>query len=96
MDFRALKASLEKNFQEIYDRIQEGQAPDEKVVNQFVRLSTQLHVQAEDAWAGEAEDFAHLASQLLLAVRKGKLEDAIRLVDSLQDAQDYCHRTFKS
>jgi hypothetical protein len=37
-----------------------------------------------------------LANQLLQTVKKGKLEDAIRLIDSLQDAQDYCHRTYKS
>jgi len=96
MDFRALKASLEHSFQDILDRIQEGQTLDEQLITQFARLSTQLHVQADEDWAGEAEDFAHLANQLLIAVKKGKSEDAIRLVDSLQDAQDYCHRTFKS
>jgi XXXCH domain-containing protein len=95
MDFRALKDSLEHSFQDILDKIQDGQVLDEKSVTAFARLSTQLHVQAEEAWAGEAEDFAHLANQLLIAVKKGKSEDAIRLVDSLQDAQDYCHRTFR-
>jgi len=95
MDFRELKASMDKAFQAILDIIQEGQIPEEAVVIQFVRLATQLHLQAEEVWAGEAEDFAHLANQLLLVVKKGKREDAIRLVDSLQDAQDYCHRTYK-
>ena len=52
-------------------------------------------MQAEEPWVGEAEDFAHLANQLLQTVKKGKREDAIRLVDSLQDALDFCHRTFK-
>ena len=96
MDFRVLKASLEDTFQKILDLVQDGQLPDEKLVNQFVRLSTQLHVQADEDWVGEAEDFAHLANQLLQTVKKGKREDAIRLVDSLQDAQDYCHRTYKA
>jgi XXXCH domain-containing protein len=96
MDFRALKTALDEAFQKILDVSQDGQMPEEKVVNHFVRLSTQLHVQAEEDWAGEAEDFAHLANQLLQAVKKGKREVAIRLVDSLQDAQDYCHRTYKS
>ncbi len=96
MDFRVLKSSLEQTFQKILDFAQDGQLPDEKLVNQFVRLSTQLHVQADESWVGEAEDFAHLSNQLLQAVKKGKLEDTIRLVDSLQDAQDYCHRTYKS
>ena len=96
MDFRALKQSLDDAFKVILDAAQDGQIPDEKLVNQFARLSTQLHVQADDSWAGEAEDFAHLANQLLQTVKKGKVEDAIRLIDSLQDAQDYCHRTYKS
>ena len=96
MDFRALKASLEQTFQAIVDATQEAQIPDEALVNKFSRQCTQLHMQAEEAWVGEAEDFAHLANQLLQTVKKGKREDAIRLVDSLQDAQDFCHRTFKS
>ncbi|MBI4806942.1 MAG: GAK system XXXCH domain-containing protein [Desulfovibrio sp.] len=96
MDFLALKRALDDSFKVILEAAQDGQIPDEKLVNQFARLSTQLHVQADDVWAGEAEDFAHLANQLLQTVKKGKLEDAIRLIDSLQDAQDYCHRTYKS
>jgi XXXCH domain-containing protein len=96
MDFRALKAALDDAFQGILESTQDGQIPEEKIVNQFARLSTQLHAQAEEDWVGEAEDFAHLANQLLQTVKKGKREDAIRLVDSLQDAQDYCHRTYKS
>ena len=95
MDFRGLKASLDEVFQTILETIQDGRVPEEAVIVQFVRLATQLHMQAGEDWAGEAEDFAHLANQLLLAVKKGKREDAIRLVDSLQDAQDYCHRTYK-
>lgn len=96
MDFRALKASLEQTFQAIVDATQDAQIPDEALVNKFSRQCTQLHMQAEEPWVGEAEDFAHLANQLLQTVKKGKREDAIRLVDSLQDAQDFCHRTFKS
>lgn len=96
MDFSALKASMEEAFQKILDAAQDGLMPEEKLVNQFMRLSTQLHMQADEDWAGEAEDFAHLANQLLQAVKKGQREDSIRLVDSLQDAQDYCHRTYKS
>jgi len=95
MDFRELKTSMDEVFQAILESIQDGQIPEEALVVQFARLATQLHLQADEAWAGEAEDFAHLANQLLLVVKKRKREDAIRLVDSLQDAQDYCHRMYK-
>jgi XXXCH domain-containing protein len=50
---------------------------------------------AEDIWADELEDFVHMAKQLLQAVKHGKVEDCILIVDSLNDAQEYCHRTFK-
>lgn len=96
MDFRDLKNNLDLLFQKLLESTQDGQLPDEPTVAQFSRLCTQLHVQSDEAWVGEAEDFSHLANQLLQAVKKGKREDAIRLVDSLQDAQDYCHRMFKS
>ena len=95
MDFRDLKINLEQVFQKLLDSVQDGQLPAEADVSQFARLCTTLHMQADEEWSGEAEDFSHLANQLLQAVKKGKREDSIRLVDSLQDAQDYCHRTFK-
>lgn len=96
MDFRDLKNNLELVFQKLLDSVQDAQLPSEADVAQFARLCTQLHMQSDEDWSGEAEDFSHLANQLLQAVKKGKREDAIRLVDSLQDAQDYCHRTYKS
>ncbi|GAB6037833.1 hypothetical protein JCM15519_23920 [Fundidesulfovibrio butyratiphilus] len=96
MNFVALKKNLEDSFQKILDLTHDGQMPDEKLASHFSRLCTQLHMQAKESWVGEAEDFAHLANQLLQTVKKKKLEDSIRLVNSLQDAQDYCHRTFKS
>lgn len=96
MNFLALKTSLEQTFQTILDLSHDGQLPDEKLASQFARLCTQLHMQAKEEWVGEAEDFAHLANQLLQCVKKGQVQDSIRLVDSLQDAQDFCHRTFKS
>jgi len=96
MNFLALKKSLDETFQQILDLTHDGQLPDVKLASQFSRLCTQLHMQAKENWEGEAEDFAHLANQLLQTVKKKKLEDSIRLVNSLQDAQDYCHRTFKS
>ena len=43
----------------------------------------------------EAEDFLHLANQLSRAVKNGELPEVVQLVDSLEDACAYCHRTFR-
>ncbi|MFZ5813415.1 MAG: GAK system XXXCH domain-containing protein [Thermodesulfobacteriota bacterium] len=95
MDFSTIKRDMTTVFERITSRTDEGLLPDEESVNTFVRLSRRLHQVADDAWAGEAEDFSHLANQLLNAVKKGDLENSVMLVESLQDAQAYCHRTFR-
>lgn len=95
MEFSALKASMDKSFQEIQTRTTHGELPELEQVNQFVRLCRQLHTQAPDDWADEAGDFAHMAEKLLQAVKNGAAEESVLCVESLNEAQTYCHRMFK-
>jgi XXXCH domain-containing protein len=69
MDPKTLKRNMEQVFHAIKTSTEEGEIPGEAEVGQFVRLARQFHMQADDAWAGEAEDFAHLAAQLQQAVK---------------------------
>jgi len=91
--------SLKKELQSVFEAIQEkthiGELPELQDVEQFDRLSRKLLSLAKDEWLGECEDFAHLANQLLKAVKKGLAHDAIQLVESLNDARTFCHRTYK-
>ncbi|MBF0480534.1 MAG: GAK system XXXCH domain-containing protein [Desulfovibrionaceae bacterium] len=93
MNFVDLKHSLEKVFQSIKATTDEGSLPSLEDATQFAKLAQMLLLQAKEQWAGEAEDFAHLAAQLLSTVKKGHAEDAVLLVESLDDAKDYCHRS---
>lgn len=95
MDFKTTKHELERVFEQIKSKAEEASLPLEEDVHLFVRLSRRMHQLAAESWVDEAEDFSHLATQLHNAVRKGDVEDSILLVDSLQDAQAYCHRMFK-
>jgi len=95
MNFVALKQSLEKVFLAIKSATDEGALPNLEDAAQFVKLAQMLELQAKEQWVGEAEDFAHLASQLLSTVKKGQLEDTVLLVESLDDAKAYCHRSVK-
>ncbi|MFP5259204.1 MAG: GAK system XXXCH domain-containing protein [Acidobacteriota bacterium] len=95
MEFKTTKRDLEAVFAKIQSQVEEVTLPDEDSVNRLVRLARRMHQLAEDAWAGEAEDFSHLAGQLLNAVKKGDLEGCVMLVESLDDAQSFCHRTFR-
>ena len=95
MDFSSLKGELEQVFTEIQEQIQDGDLPSDASLNQFIRLTRQLHSNADEAWADECEDFLHLSLQLQHACKRGLIQDATRLVDSLDDARSYCHRTFK-
>jgi XXXCH domain-containing protein len=96
MNFRSLKQSLSEVFDRIKAAVADGDLPNKHDVEQFVRLSRLFHAQAQDDWAGEVEDFCLLADQLNQAARRKHLEEVIMLVDSLNDAQNYCHRSFRS
>jgi len=95
MDFKTTKRDLEEAFTLILHQAEEASLPDEGTVNRFARLAGRMHQLADEVWMDEAEDFSHLAGQLLLAVKKHDLESCVMLVESLQDAQSFCHRTFR-
>ena len=95
MDFAELKKSLTEVFARIQEKSTAGDLPEQKDADHFLRLARLLETQADDDWADEAADFAHLATQLLQAVKKGLLEESVMLVESLDDAQNYCHRTYQ-
>ncbi|WP_428563382.1 MAG: GAK system XXXCH domain-containing protein [Solidesulfovibrio sp. DCME] len=95
MEFQTTKRDLETVFTHIQNQVAEASLPDEASVNRLVRLARKLHQLADEDWVDEAEDFSHLAGQLLNAVKKGDVEDCVMLVESLDDAQSFCHRMFR-
>lgn len=95
MEFKTTKRDLEVVFASIQNQVADVVLPDEAMVNRLVRLARRMHQLADDAWVGEAEDFSHLSGQLLNAVKKGDVEACVMLVESLDDAQSFCHRTFR-
>lgn len=64
----------------------DNQLPDIQEVQQFARIARTMPMHAEDNWLAEAEDFAHLADQLLQAVKNGDHQDAVLLMDSIKEA----------
>lgn len=94
MDFSALKRRMEECFTDIQGKAQTGELPPVEAVDGFLRLCLHMHSDAPDDWADEADDFCHLARELQLAVKQKRIEDAVMLVESLDDARTYCHRAF--
>ena len=95
MEFKTTKRDLEAVFAKIQSQVEDATLPDEESVNRLARLARKMHQLADEDWMDEAEDFSHLAGQLLNAVKKGDVEDCVMLVESLDDAQSFCHRTFR-
>ena len=95
MDFKALKADLQEIYTVLQDQIGAGEMPLDSDLQRFVRLSRQLLGVAEDEWLGECEDFVHLSEQLLLAVKNNQIQDTVLILESLDDAVSYCHRTYQ-
>jgi XXXCH domain-containing protein len=95
MRLRQIKQDLDKIFTKIKNTSAEGDLPEEGDVKQFVRLCSHMQTYAHEDWAFEADDFLHLAQELLQSVRQKEIQDTIPLIDSLEEAKTYCHRTFK-
>ena len=95
MEFQTTKRDLETVFTKIQNQVADANLPDRADVDRFARLAQRLHQMADENWMDEAEDFSHLAGQLLNAVKKGDVEGCVMLVESLGDAQAYCHRMFR-
>lgn len=95
MEFKTTKRDLETVFTHIQNQVAEANLPDEEMANRLVRLARKMHQLADEDWMDEAEDFSHLAGQLLNAVKKGDVEVCVMLVESLADAQSFCHRMFR-
>ncbi|MFN2343270.1 MAG: GAK system XXXCH domain-containing protein [Desulfonatronovibrio sp.] len=95
MDFKTLKSELEKVYGDISSQIDNNKMPEIQSLQEFTRLSRMMPMLAEDEWIGEAEDFAHLATQLLQAAKKNDFKTVVQLADSLNDAQRFCHKTFR-
>ncbi len=90
-----MKKELDQLFNRIKQDSSEGESPDLSDVKQFVRLCRQMQNQALEDWAFEADDFMHLANEFLQSVKQQRIQDILPLITFLEDAKNYCHRTFK-
>ncbi len=95
MDFKTYKKKLEGIFTRINEILEEGDIPEISLIKDFTRLASRLQNYATDEWSYEAEDFAHLANQLISAVKGNDFQEIYRLISSLEDAKNYCHRSFR-
>ncbi len=92
-----MPANVKKEMQALFDVILEksemGELPSDNEVASFERLARRFLSFAKEEWIEECEDLVHLSVQLVRAVKKGQTQDAIQLVESLNDARNFCHRT---
>ncbi len=95
MNFKKLKQEMEVIFSRLLTAVEEGSMPDIKDVKQFAKLASRLQNFADDSWAYEAEDFAHLSNQLIGAIKSEDIQELYTLISTLDDSKNYCHRTFK-
>lgn len=95
MEFSSLKQNMSEAFARIQGKTQSGEFPDLADAELLVRLTRLMEVQAPDEWVDEAADLTHMATQLLQAVKAGQLEESVMIAESIDDAQQYCHRTYQ-
>lgn len=96
MQFTVLKQEMESCFDQIKSTAQDGGMPDAELVNAFLRLTQKMQAQADEEWMDECLDFVHMVQQLVHAVKKNELSDAIMIVESLDENRNNCHMTFSS
>ncbi|GAB6886601.1 hypothetical protein JCM13304A_00990 [Desulfothermus okinawensis JCM 13304] len=95
MGLKKLKMEMEELFNKLMEQVEEGTIPTMEDVKKFTKLAARLQNFAPDEWSYEAEDFAHLANQLIGAVKTNDLQEIYRLISALDDAKNYCHRSFR-
>ncbi len=95
MGLKKLKNEMEQYFTKLMDCVEEGKVPAIDDVKQFTKLAQRMQNFAHEEWSYEAEDFAHLANQLIGAVKSEDVQEIYRLISALDDAKNYCHRSFK-
>ncbi|WP_291319660.1 GAK system XXXCH domain-containing protein [Desulfonatronospira sp.] len=81
-----LNTRIDSLIQDILQYQNENQMPSFEEVQEFVRAARTLPMHADESWLAEAEDFSHLADQLLLAVKNSQFEEAVQLMDSIREA----------
>ena len=81
-----LNTRIESMVQDILNQQNNNQMPGLSQVQDFVRIARQLPMYADELWLAEAEDFSHLADQLLLAVKNNQFEETVQLMDSIKEA----------
>ncbi len=91
MNTKQTKYKLQDLYDQIHENVHQGELPSEEDVRAFIRLFEHFITQVDFEMTAECEDFLHMSKQLLHAVKKNNLSDAIQLVDSLNDAKSYCH-----
>ncbi len=91
MDTKQTKYQLQDLYDQFVENVHNGELPSEQDVRTFIRLFEHFVTFVDFDMTAECEDFIHLSKQLLHAVKKQSLSEAIQLVDSLNDAKSYCH-----
>lgn len=86
MKTATLNTRIEALIQDILNSQNDNQMPSLNQVQDFVRAARTLPMHADETQMAEAEDFSHLADQLLLAVKNSQFEEAVQLMDSIREA----------
>ena len=94
MDLHELTSSISSQLYAFSRMSEQGEVPEEPVALEFHRLCQKLQSIAPDGWYEEAEDFSHLANQLCQALKQGQAQEAILLIDSLEDSYNYLSTCF--
>lgn len=81
-----LNTHIEAFINNILNSQNDNTMPSLNQVQEFVRAARTLPMYADESWQPEAEDFSHLADQLLLAVKDNQFEDAVQIMDSIREA----------
>lgn len=87
MDFKTLNTELEKVYAKITRSIHVNTLPDLETLQEFTRMARMMPMFADEEWIGEAEDFAHLATQIFQAAKNRDFKTVVQLAHSLDDAQ---------
>jgi XXXCH domain-containing protein len=92
--FKQIKKSLARAFRSLKQSVNQGTAPDDRLLEEFENLSRAFVAQAQPEWKRAAREYLGHMDNLFVAIRDGRKEAMLHEVQDLQARMMACHKEF--
>jgi XXXCH domain-containing protein len=92
--FKQIKKSLARVFRSLKQSVNQGTAPNDRLLEEFENLSRAFVAQARPEWERAAREYVGHMENLFGAIRDGRTEAMVHEIQDLQARMVACHKEF--